>query len=420
MDRTPFFYGWVILIVGSLGLIMSSPGQTYTISIFIDHFIADLGISRGTVSLLYTIGTLTAAFGLPFVGKTIDVRGPRLMVGVISLALGIACFYMGFINGAVMLLIGFVMLRLFGQGSLSLVSGYVINQWWVRRRGTILGISGVAVAFLGMGSYPNLVNWLIPQFGWRWSYAILGLILVFVMAPVGVTFYRSRPELYGRAPDNKDVSHDGDNDETPIEVNWTLAEVRRTTTFWIIAAGMAAISMLTTGLTFHMVSIFADNSLSSTVAAAVYVPIAFTTAVANLGSGILVDRIPVRYLLSVSLLLQVITLWMAPNLPNVPVAVMYGVALGAMMGLQRTVTMTVWPTYFGRLYLGSIAGFATTISVAASALGSMPMGYARDWFGSYTGTLYALSVLPLVLAVVSLFLRPPTREETTPEELVGA
>ncbi len=196
VQRTPFFYGWVILLAGSFGVIMSSPGQTYTISIFIEHFIADLGVSRGMVSTFYMVGTLTASLGLPFVGRQIDVRGPRLMVGLIAVALGLTCIFMGLIQAGWMLLFGFVFLRLLGQGSMSLVSTYVINQWWVRRRGAILGISGVLVAAFGVAGFPNLVNWLIPEYGWRNTYALLGVVLVFVMAPVGVAFYRSRPELY--------------------------------------------------------------------------------------------------------------------------------------------------------------------------------------------------------------------------------
>ena len=385
VERTPFFYGWVILLAGSFGIIMSSPGQTYTISIFIEHFIADLGVSRGTVSTFYLVGTLTASLGLPFVGRQIDVRGPRLMVGVIAVALGLTCIFMGLIQAGWMLLFGFVLLRLLGQGSMSLVSTYVINQWWVRRRGTILGISGVLVAAFGVAAFPNLVNWLIPEFGWRYTYALLGVVLVFVMAPIGVMFFRSRPELYGLEPDNtRRSTQESDGDDTePIEDNWTLAEVRRTSTFWIISAGLASISMLGTGLTFHMVSIFDDNGLSSTVAAAVFVPIAFTSAMANLGSGVLVDRIPVRFVLAAALVLQAASLWMAQVLPSVSLAILFGVMMGTMMGLMRTVSTVVWPTYFGRLHLGAIAGFATTMSVAASALGPMPMGIARDVFGSY-------------------------------------
>ena len=410
VQGAPFFYGWVILLAGTFGLIMTSPGQTYAISIFIEHFIVDLGISRGLVSTFYTVGTLVASFGLPFVGRQIDRRGPRLMVGIISAVFGLACIYMGAIQTGWMLLIGFVLVRLLGQGSLSLVSNYVINQWWVRRRGMVMGLSGVFVSLLGVGAFPNLINWMIPQIGWRATYVVFGAALIAVMVPLGVTFYRSRPEAYGLTPDNQsDGRTGGAKGAVLVEENWTLAEARRTAAFWIVAAGLSSISMLGTGLTFHMVSIFADNNLSPTIAAAVFVPLALTTAVANLGSGVLVDRIPVRYFLAVALLLQALTLWMAQALPSVEVAILYGVLLGTMMGLMRTVGAVVWPSYYGRLYLGSIAGFASTILTAASALGPMPMGLARDLLGSYNQALVILAFIPLALSVLSLFLRPPRR-----------
>ena len=80
VHRAPFFYGWVILFAGTLGLVMTSPGQTYAISIFIDHLINDLGMSRSLVSTLYTTGTMTASIALPLVGRQIDRHGRRSLV----------------------------------------------------------------------------------------------------------------------------------------------------------------------------------------------------------------------------------------------------------------------------------------------------------------------------------------------------
>ena len=49
---SPIYYGWVILIGGTLGSVMTSPGQTYAVSVFIDYFIEDLGLSRSLISTL--------------------------------------------------------------------------------------------------------------------------------------------------------------------------------------------------------------------------------------------------------------------------------------------------------------------------------------------------------------------------------
>ncbi len=430
IERVPFFYGWVVLAACTFGQIMTSPGQTYAISIFIEHFIADLGISRSVVSSFYAVGTLLGSFALPFVGRQVDRRSPRLMVGIIAGLFGVACIYMSFVQAGWMLLIGFVAVRMLGQGSLGLVSTYVINQWWMRRRGMMNGIAGVATALLGVGMFPNLINWLIPQVGWRMTYVILGLALLCVMTPLGMLLYRERPERYGLRPDggraakpvatavaagnapaaakDSQASHVTDTDHK--EENWTPSEAVRTAAFWIIVLGMASLSMLSTGLTFHMVGIFADNALSTDAAAAVFVPIAFTSAIFNLASGILIDRMPVRFLLATALLLQVLALVMAQALTGVAVAILYGAVLGGLMGLQRTINTVALATYFGRLHLGSITGISSTVMVASSALGPLPMGLARDLLGEYNLALNLLALLPFALAVVSFFMRRPTKQ----------
>ncbi len=172
VSASPVYYGWVIVVVGSLGGVMTSPGQTYVFSAFLDYFIEDLELSRSLISTLYTVGTLTASFVLPFVGRQFDKRGARVMITLMSLLLGLACIYMDFVRGALMLGVGFFMMRQFGQGSLSLVSRNVINLWWVRRRGLAMGIAGVAGALLG-GLFPYIINSMIPIYGWRMTYIIM-------------------------------------------------------------------------------------------------------------------------------------------------------------------------------------------------------------------------------------------------------
>ena len=107
--NSPVFFGWIVMLAGSFGMIMTSPGQTYGVSIFIEHFISDLGVSRSQVSTYYAIGTLTGAAALPFVGRRIDRLGPRTMVVIIAILFGLACIYLGFVSSDLMLLFGFVL-----------------------------------------------------------------------------------------------------------------------------------------------------------------------------------------------------------------------------------------------------------------------------------------------------------------------
>jgi MFS transporter, OFA family, oxalate/formate antiporter len=408
INRTPFFYGWIIVIAGTFGLIMTGPGQTYAVSIFIEHFIHDLGLSRTLVSGLYGAGTLVGSFALPLIGREIDRRGSRPTGVAIALLFGLACIFMGLVVNWPMLLLGFMTIRMLGQGGLGLVSQNVINQWWVSRRGMIMGVSGLGVSLLGIGALPGLINGLVTLYGWRLAYMLLGGVLLLIMAPVAWLFYRDRPELYGRHPDGRQMAID-ETELAVAEENWTLAEARRTPMFWIMSGGLALIAMLITGLYFHMVSIFADNGLAANAAAAVFAPIALATAAFTLGGGLLLDRVPARVMLSTSLFLLAFSLWYAQHLSGVAAATLYGAALGGTSGLFHVVGMVVWARYYGRQHLGSITGVTTTVVVIGSALGPLPLGAARDWLGSYNQALTLLAILPLALGAATLFTPRPQK-----------
>ncbi|MEM7430073.1 MAG: MFS transporter, partial [Pseudomonadota bacterium] len=84
-----FFYGWVIVAVGSLGILTSGPGQSHTFSVFLDPIGRDLGIDNATLASAYGLATLAAAFALPHMGKLIDRFGARKALMLIVAGLGL-------------------------------------------------------------------------------------------------------------------------------------------------------------------------------------------------------------------------------------------------------------------------------------------------------------------------------------------
>ena len=414
VHRSPVYYGWVVMAVGTLGLIMTSPGQSYVVSIFIEYFIADLEISRTLISSLYTAATLTGSFALPFVGRLIDRHGPRALVTFISFAFGLACIFLGNVQNAAMLGLGFVAIRLLGQGSLGLVSMNVINQWWISRRGLVMGLSGLFVALLGLGLFPVAMNKIIPALGWRTTYMVLGGVLLLGMAPLGYIFFRDRPEQFGLFPDGKkDLSREEQTLSPSLEENWTLHDAIRTPSFWVIAGSAGTISMLTTGVVFHLVSIFQDQGLDADTAASVFIPLSITMAVVNLGGGMLADRVPGRYLLALVLAAQFAALFMAMHLTSFWFILLFGITMGAISGLYRVIMSVLWANYFGRLHLGSITGIAQTIAVGGSALGPLPLGIAHDMLGNYNSVLLWCALIPLFFVVANMFVGKPRKRLVT-------
>ncbi len=424
IEKSPVHYGWIILVAGTIGIILSGPGQTYSFSIFLEEFIRELGISRTAVSSLYTIGTITGSLALSFVGRQIDKRGSRIMAVIIGLAFGVACIYMGFVRNIGMLLIGFIAMRMLGQSSMTIVSRNVMNQWWVQRRGFVLGISTLVASIIGTGLTPNLINWLIPEFGWRTAYGILGGLVMGLMVPIGYLFFRDKPELFGLLPDGRKRSEKTAVSPTAtvtqeslleqpelIEENWTTGEAIRTRAFWLIVVGIGCFDMLGTGLTFHIVSIFGDNGLSPDLAAAVFLPMSITTAIFSIPGGWLADRVDAKYLLSVGLVLQMITILLAGSISTPTLGIIWGIIFGLTNGFSRILSNIIWANYFGRANLGAISGLTMTFGSASSGLGPLVYGLGRDLAGNYWPSLWISALLPAVLSVLVLFMKKPQKSD---------
>ena len=407
------FYGWNILAASALtnGFGGSLHWQGFTV--FFIPISQSLGLTSAQTAMPFALSRAENGLLGPLTGWLIDRYGVRRLMFIGTLMTGIGYVWLAQTNTFLAFLLVYLFVISIGASSSFMqASTSALNTWFARRRGMAMGISGVAGSLLGLGGFPLLVTWLIAYSGWRDAYIGLGLLLVLGMFPLGWFFIRNQPEQYGLVPDGKAGPAGGAEGAGFVEEHWTLSEALHTKAFWVFAAGLASASMLNTGLTFHLFSVFKDNGLSPAVTASVFVPIAVTGALAQLGSGVLVDRIPVRYMLTLGLLLMAAVLVAVPKLASVEMALVLGVVIGLQGGIEMIVSSVVWPQYFGRRHMGSITGLASTIMAGASAFGPMPFGLARDLMGDYTAVLTWFALLPLVLAVAAfLFGQRPHKAE---------
>lgn len=404
--RIPFFYGWVILAAGTAGIVLMGPSQTFTVSLFIDSFVHDLGISRANVSLLYGIATLSASFLLPITGRLVDRYGTRRLIVVTALAFGLGIMALSRVTGPVTLLIGLLAVRFLGFGSMQLVSSTVIAQWFVRRRGFVMGLAGQSLA-ISLFIFPALSSRLIEAFGWRGAWVALGALSMALMVPVGWLFFRDRPELYGLHPDG-----DGDDQAADLahEEHWTLPEARRTGIFWLFAAAFSAISMITAGLVFHQASLFAVRGLPLTLAVQSFQLSALFSIGGNLAMGVLLDRVSPRRLLAAQMLLLASCMLLVQWLAGWRDMLLYSALMGLLTGGMRVMDATVWAKYFGRRYLGSIRGATMLGTVGGTALGAYPLGLSYDLAGSYGPALTTLLALPAAIAFMAFSIKRPARQ----------
>ncbi|SNS06864.1 Sugar phosphate permease [Anaerovirgula multivorans] len=418
-----FYYGWIIIGLGALGLFFSGPGQTYSISIFINTYIEEFGWSRSLVSSLYSSGTLIAGLMLPFVGKIIDKKGHHKMFVYIASLLGVACLWMSFIRHPIMLIVGFIFLRLFGQGSMALLSSTLIPQWFIRKRGVALSLMSLG-GVLGSAAIPLLNNWLILHFGASFTWRIWALLLIGFMVPISWIFIRNQPEEVGLLPDGEVIPNyrEMDGNEKILrntEFSWNTKEAMGTKAFWLMLFCMVVPSMINTGITFHMVSIMEGKGFNSTFAASILGITAMTQLPFTFLAGYFVDRIQVHYVKTINFSLLLGAMLLVLYSQSKEVLILYAALHGVFIAFDSVSTGVLWPNYFGRKYLGSIRGIAMTSMVIGSALGPLPFGFAYDIFGSYKEIILLMTIFPLLASLAAVFSPPPKYKGSKSEECAG-
>ncbi|WP_317851916.1 MFS transporter [Planococcus sp. 4-30] len=412
-----FHYGWVIIAIAALSQFFSGPGQTYSNSIFIDYYIEDFGWSRSTVSGIYSAATLTAGFLLFFVGRLIDRNGSRKMAVAVSIALAVACFFNSFVTSLVMLFIGFFFIRLLGQGSMALISSSLIPQWFVKKRGRAISIAAIG-GLVSSAAFPLLNVWLIESFGWRSSWLILGVIIIVCFTPLALFLIQNSPEEMGLLPDNGDKLRKEPEKMAIEEVSWSVKEASKTRAFWLLLLCAAIPGIVNTGLTFHLVSIFAQKSLSLETAASILSLTALIGLPVTFITGILLEKVKVQYMLTLVFAGELLSLFLLQKADFLAAAVIFGLVWGVSMGIERIVMAVVWPNYFGRKHIGSISGISMAMVVTGSALGPLPLGIAFDLFGGYVEILWTLMIFPVFGIISALLANPPMKEGAAKEPVI--
>ncbi|MDP8922824.1 MAG: MFS transporter [Chloroflexota bacterium] len=404
----PFFYGWIVLAVATLGICMTGPGQTYGVSIFIEPMVQELEWSRSTISGAYSIATTIAGLSMIAFGAYLDRRSARVVVAVVAGLFGATCVGMATVSTPLAALLGFTGLRVLGQAALSLSCTTLAARWFIRRRGRAMSIVMLGAA-ASNALFPLILQGSISSYGWRTTWIYCGIAVWVVLVVPAALLIRDRPEAIGQAPDGAraDPPTRGRAAAPTVEHTWTLGQAMRSSTFWLLIAGTMAPGAISTGLIFHQVSYFASRGLSAEVAASALTAFAIAFAATTFVVGFVLERVPERYVLAGGLLLLPVGVLCLMAATTPPVALLYGALLGVVSGTNGTTSASIWAGYYGRRHLGSIRGLTQAINITAAATGPLMLSIPYDLFGSYTAGLWFMAALPVAGALAAVLAGPP-------------
>ncbi len=390
-------------VVGGLFMNLAL-GSLYAWSVFVAPLEKEFGWKRADTSLVFTWAIVVFALSFILAGRLQDKLGPFKvsLIGCILLTVGF--LLSSRTSDLTYLIVCFGVLVGIGNGFGYATPIPVMAKWFPDRRGLAVGL---AVAGYGGGSaiFGPMANlWLIPTYGWRATFIILGVVF-FAMTLVGSFLLKNppggyRPEGWTPAPASKSAA-------TTHE--FSPGEMWRTSTAWFMwvayALGCSAGLMVISQLVPFAKSMNLPSEALTTM----------TLFVGAVGSAS--GRVLSGWMSDALGRLNVLRLMIAISAISMPLLYLTGsnVALLYVMvfvvywcfGTQLSVNASTTSDFWGTKNAGINYGLLFTAYGVAGIIGPKIGGKLFDQYKDYKAAFYTAAMLAVIALVFEFLARRP-------------
>ncbi len=391
MNKSNFFYGWVIVSVGIVGMILIY-GIRHSFAVFFSPILEEFAWSRGNISIMISLNIFVYGFLAPVAGTLADRWRARVVMPVGIGILGVATAGCAWARELWHFYLLFGVLMPVG----SALSGWPIiapalMNWFVKRRGLVMGLGqmGGGLSFV----YSIWVEYLILKHGWRFTFLALAGTLVLLLLPLYFLFFYYRPRDKGLLPYGSaslDMPRDPALKDTPAKLSpareWTIGQIVRSRQLWLLVLsyalfwGMGAYLVLA-----HQVRFAEDAGYSSMFSVSIFALFGMTVFIGQ-SMGFLSDRMGRERAATLAAALAIIALLALISIRGTSrpwLLYVYSICFGLGCGFfTPTIFAGSADIFFGR-HFGAVSGLLLTGMGVGGVFGPWLGGYIYDVTGSY-------------------------------------
>jgi len=400
---------------------MATSGMVfYAFSVIFPVMLKATGWGRGEASIAVSVATLASGFLIPLGAKLLNKYGSRkvIIVGLTILSLNLLLLstattklWHWTVIWGLMIPVGRILCGL-------LPSQVNIMYWFNRKRAMAMGLLMTGAPVGGVFA-PPVYTWFMTHVGgWRAGW-ILSTVIVF-LALIASFWVKSKPSDLGQYPDGiapgsvSGGTQGGQSNQARTyrtkEV-WTLREVLKTRTIWLLTAANLAQGLPLGIVVNHGVLHLTDLGYSAMNAAYILSAIIMFSGIVRFPVGWLGDRVEPRWIYFAALLLMFIGfvgIWKAPSFGLLLVlGPIFGIAYGTLL----TISPTLSGNYFGPEAFPNIRGFFGPPLTLITAGVPTAAGYAMEKLGSYNEVFLVLTIVLVLGTVCAIFLTPPQKKQ---------
>ena len=394
------FYGYIV-IAGALLILTTVWGANRSFGVFLQPMLKEFGWTRAGLSGAFTLSMIVMGAMSLFTGKLTDRFGPRIItIGCgIFLGLGYMLCSVVRVEWQVYLFYGVIT----GMGlSVTVPLLSLVSRWFVKKRALM---TSILIAGPGFGNMlmPLLLSMVISNYGWRYSYLMLGGITFFCIL-IGAMFVRREPGEMGLLPYGTDHT---DSAEVDVQLSgFPLRKALNTLQYWQLSFVYFCDLFLMNVVMVHIVVYAMDQGISATKAAGILSVASGVSIFSRIIVGVIADRIGYLPTLKLCLATSVAGfsfLLFADRLWSLYLfAAIFGFSLWSAGGLTGPIIAEM----FGLLAHGAIYGSVFVSGAIGGAFGPLLAGYLYDLMGGYHLAFLICLCINLLSLTSLLFLKP--------------
>lgn len=388
-----------LLAAGFLLFFFSAFGQSVFFGAYLPQIQESLGLTKSGIGSIYAAATIASGIAIVFTGKSLDKYRLRNVLAVTLMGLAAGCFVLAGSVAWWMLLVGFFMLRQFGQGLMVHSANTAINRYLESGRG-----KGVALisqgGLLHVMVFPPLALFLSQYIDWRTAWACYGVFVLAVLLP-GFWLYMRRHQstTHERWLRRQEAARQQESEAAQKE--WTRAHVLRDWRFYALAMLFFIAPFVGTALFFYQHDIADSLGMSALAYASSFPFLTAASVVAMFVSGYVIDKHGEKPILTIFPILYSVGLYAAMQGASLPV-LYFGMAfVGLGNGMISTAGGPMIVHLYGTKHMGAVKALLFSVSIISSALPPILFGFTMDagyditmtlsWVVFYTGTVWLVA-----------------------------
>lgn len=377
----------------------------YAWSVFIKPLNAEFGWSRAEIAMAFALCCLLFGLMTYPAGRLSDRFGPRIVVLIGGIILGIGFVLSGYIHSKEQLYLTYGVIAGIGGGLVYLPPIATAPKWWPDRRALA---TGFAVVGLGLGSFimAPLATYVIESFGWRYVFIYVGIAMG-IMAVLASFSLKIPPAGWKPAGWDPPLAKGESRGEYR---DYTYKEAFKTPQFWLLYIAYFCGSFAGLMVIGHIAGHGRDSGLEPMLAAGAASWLAIMNAATRILIGLVADRIGTKRSFVIVFALQVGAMVLL-----YPAGPLYWAlwAVAALIGWNYGAMFTLFPAsclqYYGAASQGTNYGLLFT----AWGLAGFAGPYVGGWLKDSTGTYYAPFLVGAAVVVVSMIItaviKPPKK-----------